>query len=177
MGSFYQRRDDVERDRLQREVDRLERRIRRRLIGKFSAIAQSAYDVDDILASTRRRLDEAFVHQRIRADTSQELNAYVQKIAERIALDVVRKQKREDALRKAMFSQSCQLPVEQREVREMMTKIMAKSDCAEKALLEFWMRGWSERRIAEALDLSIQAYRSRRRRLWHLLRTELGTMK
>jgi DNA-directed RNA polymerase specialized sigma24 family protein len=83
-----------ERERLQKRIDEIESRIRRRLRGKFREIGRGVYDLDDVLASARRRIDVAALAGRIRAQSVPELDAFILSVAEHVAIDALRHENR-----------------------------------------------------------------------------------
>src|SRR5262245_35742576 len=61
----------------QQRITAIESRVRRRIRGKFGAIAGGIYNLDDVMASARRHIDRAVLRHKALPTTDEQLCAYV----------------------------------------------------------------------------------------------------
>ena len=159
------------RARLQEYVSEFESRVRRRLLGKMRAISDNFHDLEDILASARRRMDQTFHAGRVQFRSSAEVEAYFTRIAQRVAIDAAR--------RRNIERSSLRRVAEQHPAQQLQDRINDEFD-----LRQLDEEAWSiilRRRngqsiidIAEADGLDVEALRSRWRRLRQRLQLAAG---
>jgi DNA-directed RNA polymerase specialized sigma24 family protein len=162
----------TERERLQECIDRLESRIRRRLLGKLRAINHGVYDLDDVIASVRRRVDAAASAGKILARSAIELDAYIFSVAEHVAIQALRRERRQrrrwrraaeiEIIRVEGPPTGSSLPIAE--------DILSKFEQEDRAALELWARGLDHSQIAASLSIGLPAHRSRWRRFQSRLR-------
>lgn len=178
-GPFPVGNDD--RARLQDRITAIESRVRRRIRGKFRAIARGPFDLDDVMASTRQSLDQAVVQRTVIPSTEQPFCAYVCCIAERVVRDVARHERRQRSLwirqvhsgaarRRALDS----FPARRNEAAANVQEILALLDPKDRGMLELIARGLSPTQVAAATGVSIAAQHSRWRRIVARIQHWLG---
>ncbi len=162
---------DRRRVQIQLYIDELEPRVRRRLRGKFYAIHRGPYDLDDIMASTRRRVDLAFVKGAILAGTCDQFNGFIFRIAERLAINAVRQAGRAQNIDPESISGLPAPPeVTKHEAAEEVQRVMDLLNDDERQMIRLQQQGYSQERIAAWRDVHPEAQRSRWRRLTRRLR-------
>jgi DNA-directed RNA polymerase specialized sigma24 family protein len=161
--------DDQRRSALQDAVTRIESRLRRRLRGKL--LAAGWFDVDDVVQSARRRLDFMLVHGKCPDLQDGALDAYIHGVAAKITLEKTRKQRRKARLESFLASRCAEsLQVANpSDSREALPLILQRLNTVDHHFVELWVRGLSQRVMAERLGVSFEAYRTRRRRLWRTM--------
>lgn len=163
-----------ERKRLQEHISELEPRLRRRLRGKLRAIARGPYDLDDVIASARRRVDAAAAAGHIRAQSLLELDAYIVHIAEHVAVQGLRREQRQRR-RWFLAARSGFLrgePTRPEHRLDLWDHLLFRLDQDDRTALELWVRGSPHSAIAGTLGIGLEAHRSR----WRRLRTRLRDM-
>lgn len=178
MSDFFRGHEsqDAYRARLQREIDGIEPKIRARLLRKYPHLRRGAYDMDDVMSSTRRRVDAAAKDDCVRAAALAEFEAYVHATARRIAIDNVRRDRREQKLERMMRDLATQrsrseptvsTPIERQEIIRVVMRTLPDAD---HAAMDLWLRGQSHRRIAASLGIPLARHRTRWRRVQVRLR-------
>lgn len=158
---------------VQRRIDRLEPRIRRRLRGKVRQF-RHAFDLDDVLASARRRIDKALVRGNLELRTGNELAGYVWRTAQRVALEFARREGRHRrrlrrAVERGFFRLDPQHLTDRTlssdETTQLVADVFGSLTDIERTMIIRWACGDAYRDIARELGLPLPAFRSRFQRL------------
>lgn len=157
-----------DREALQQHITTLEARLRRRVRSMLSRV-DPAYDEDDVLASTRRRLDAALLRGMFKPSSGTEAAAYIRRVVERVSLDTnraIRRRRQRERLvaRHDMQSGSTS------SATEMIRLVLREINQKEREMIDLWLRGWSHAAIARALGSTLPAYRS----FWRRTRSRLA---
>lgn len=172
MSDFPRNHSDAERTALQQRLAALEPRVRRRLAGKARMSGRRAYDLDDVFASARRRLDVALVKGRLITGPDAQLQALLYQVAEHVLIDHIRREQRRrrveviaDALRRGAATAAD--PAARQKFEDLMSSLRP----AERRMLELRARQMPHERIARETNFPISAHRSRWKRLCARIRS------
>jgi DNA-directed RNA polymerase specialized sigma24 family protein len=159
------------REAMQRHISEIAPRLRRRLEGKL--IAAGWFDVDDVLSSARRRVDLRLQDGHPLPETKQDLEQYITGMVRNVALEKARQHIRATR-RLKLLAQGLGNDVRNRssrlEIEEEIQRLMSACEPDDRELIPLWMTGMARTMIAEHLGITLQAYRSRRLRLWQQMR-------
>lgn len=160
MSDITPRELEVARQELQQHISGIESRLRRRLGGRFRALRQSGYDIDDVLSSARRRADSAIVEGRLDHPIGN-LDAYVSQVAEHVALEAIRR------IDKAQRDSTRRVAGDKRpdDASNQLGDVLSRLDARDRQAAELWARGLSHAVIAEMMGVSLAAHRSRWQRI------------
>lgn len=161
---------DAKRARLQKHINQLEQKIRRRLRGKIRAVDRGPYDLDDIMASVRQRVDLALVNGNIHAGSEDELDGYIFRITERLAIDARRRINAQHIESADLERLSASPDRPGSEATENAHRVMDALSNDEREAIRLWQQGYSQERIAALQGIGVEAQRSRWRRLWNRIR-------
>lgn len=164
---------------LQQNIDRCEGRIRRRLRGKLAVVARRVYDEDDVMASMRQRADLMLVRGKLAAQTPNALEAYMQRIAHCVVVDEIRRRRRTERTMSVLVDlmiarhQSSRVFDHDDRYEEIAQHLLKGLDQRDRDALVMWIKGTSHRAIAAMLQCSLEAWRSRWRRIREAFRQQL----
>lgn len=161
------------REDLQEYISSIESMLRRWIYGKLRAAGW--YDVDDIFASMRRRLDLRLLKGELTIRSEGQLNCLIRKVAQRVAFEKYRKCRRQQHLEQIAARVRAQVQsqnaVEPDDVN--FCHFIDIRGC-DRRLLDLWMEGLSEYEIASVLGITFEAYRKRRQRLFSRVRSKIS---
>lgn len=163
------------REAVQRLIDRLEPLIRRRFRSRVRSV-QHLYDLDDVMASLRRRIDRAWVVGRFGGGVPDEstLTKYTQQATTHIVASAMRRERRQQArIRHAqglgviprMSGLEPHRSPNSDELERLLAHLLQTLETEQQALLRLWARGYSHREIAVHLGLSAMTLRTRLQRI------------
>lgn len=163
------------REAVQRLIDRLEPLIRRRLRSRVRSV-QHIYDLDDVMASLRRRIDRAWVVGRFGEGVLDEsvVTKYTQQVATHIVASAMRRERRQQArIRHAqglgvmtrMSGLEPHRSPNPDERERLLAHLLQTLETEQQTLLRLWARGYSHGEIAVHLGLSPATLRTRLQRI------------
>lgn len=157
---------------LQEHITSIESRLRRRIRGKLQAAGW--YDVDDIVASMRRRLDMRLIKGDLSVNNESQLNCLIRKVAEKVALEKYRNGRRQYRLEMYVAQREAQMAevLDSPGDAPVSASIIMELKPYDRRLLELWLQGLTQHEIAEQLGIPLETYRKRRQRLFAVLRSK-----
>ena len=158
---------------LQEHITSIESRLRCMVQRKLRRAGW--YDADDILSSARRCLDVQVFKVELPLSNEGQLNRLIFKVAQRVALEKYRTARRQRQLERIVAQSAAEvIHQESRNHDHPSLETVIPALCADDhRLLNLWMNGVSQKQIADDLGITLEAYRTRRKRLIARLRGKL----